>query len=165
MNRPVREKVGIAACRVGRAPLLLEAPGLGSCLGIALYDPATQVGGLAHSLLPASVADVEGEPAGKYVEGAIRAMVDEMTSLGADRQRLWARIAGGANMFASLSGSSDERVGARNARQARQTLQSLGIPLLGEDVGGHYGRTLEFNLATGQVRVRTVRGPRTAYLL
>ncbi|MDW7643977.1 MAG: chemotaxis protein CheD [Desulfuromonadales bacterium] len=162
---PAREKVGIAACRVARAPLLLVAPGLGSCLGIVLYDPTAKVGGLAHSLLPTPPTGSTGEKAGKFVDGAILGMVAEMTALGADRQRLWARIAGGAHMFASLPGSAEERVGARNVRQARQTLQSLNIPLRGEDVGGDFGRTLEFDLATGQVRVRTVCGPQSDYLI
>lgn len=165
MTAPVREKVGIAACRVARAPLRLIAPGLGSCLGIVLYDPAVKVGGLAHSLLPAPPAGMAEERTGKFVDGAILGMVAEMTALGADRQRMWARIAGGAHMFASLPGSADDRVGARNVRQARQTLESLRIPLQGEDVGGDFGRTLEFDLATGQVRVRTVCGPQSDYLI
>lgn len=165
MTEPAREKVGIAVHRVARAPLLLVAPGLGSCLGIVLYDPASKIGGLAHSLLPAAPVGRESETTGKFVDGAIISMVAEMTALGADRQRIWSRIAGGANMFASLPGPAEDRVGARNVRRARETLESLNIPLLGEDVGGDFGRTLEFDLATGQVRVRTVCGPQSDYLI
>jgi chemotaxis protein CheD len=150
--------VGISEFKTGRAPEVLVTYGLGSCLGITLYDPQKQVGGLAHTLLPLSRPDDRGR-ASKYVDTAIRLMMEELIALGADKPRLVAKISGGANMFEPLHSSGTEVIGLRNARAARETLELLGIPLLAEDIGGNHGRTVEFDLATGEVRVRSVCHP------
>lgn len=154
----LKDRVGISEFRVARAPSQLVAHGLGSCVAIALYDPVNRLGGLAHTLLPKPHPGIEILRPGKFVATAIDAMVAELLCLGAARERLWAKLAGGANMFEQLAASGEETVGARNARSARETLAGLNIPLLGEDTGGNYGRTLEFDLGTGSVRVRTIRG-------
>lgn len=152
-----RFSVGISEYRIAEPPARLVTYGLGSCVAVALYDGERHLGGLAHTLLPASPAAVAGRPA-KFVDAAIRRMFDELVVRGARRQRLTAKIFGGANMFESLLGAADDGVGARNVDSARQTLAALEIPLVAEDVGGNFGRTVEFDLASGQVRVLAVRG-------
>ncbi len=159
-----RERVGISQFRVAQAPALLVAHGLGSCVGIALYDPRPRLGALAHTLLPTLRPGLENSRPGKFVDTAICAMVEELLGRGAKRERLRAKVAGGANMFEQHF-ATDEGVGARNARSARETLARLGIPLLAEDTGGAYGRTLEFDLATGAIQVRTIRGGATLLTL
>lgn len=156
MNR--EERVGISEFKTGRAPMVLVTYGLGSCLGITLYDRSRQLGGLAHTLLPLSRAEDKTRPT-KYVDSAIRLMMAELIELGAEKESLEAKISGGANMFEPLHPSGAEGVGMRNARSARETLELLGIPLLAEDIGGNHGRTLEFDLANGEVRVRSVCHP------
>jgi chemotaxis protein CheD len=151
-------RVGISEFRVVRAPAVLVAYGLGSCLGVILDDRQQRLGGMAHTLLPASQAGRPEERLAKYVDAAIGLLVDELLRQGAGRERLSARLVGGANMFEPLYPSATDGVGARNVRMARATLQALGIPLLAEDVGGSHGRTVEFDLATGQVVVRSVHG-------
>lgn len=156
MNR--KERVGISEFKTARAPAVLVTYGLGSCLGITLYDPLRQLGGLAHTLLPLfRPGDKTRET--KYVDSAIRLMMAELIELGAERDCLEAKISGGANMFEPLYAPETEGVGARNARAARETLHLLGIPLLAEDIGGNHGRTVEFDLANGEVRVSSVRNP------
>ena len=150
-------RVGIAEMRVERAPGLLVAYGLGSCIGIALYDPEAYLGGMAHTLLPGRREGGEAFRSSKFVDSAIGAMVAEMESLGASRERLWAKIFGGAAMFRFQREAADDGIGARNARVARETLSSLGIPLLAEDVGGCHGRTIEFDLGTGSILVRSLQ--------
>ncbi len=150
-------RVGISDFQVARAPEILVSYGLGSCLGIVLYDARLQLGGLAHTLLPgARPGGKESRPA-KHVEGAIRLMVDELLAAGSDLQYLTAKLAGGANMFESLNPGADDGVGARNISMGRQVLAQIGIPLVAEDVGGNYGRTIELDLATGLLRVRSLR--------
>ncbi len=158
-------RVGISELRVARAPAELATFGLGSCLGIVLYDPEQRLGGLAHTLLPAPRAGREEERRSKFVNTAIGQMVEQLEELGAVRGRLWAKVVGGANMFESLNPTPDEGIGARNARSAREVLTAMGIPLLAEDVGGSHGRTVFFDLASGEVRVRTVRGGEKVVLL
>ena len=150
-------RVGIAEMHVERAPGLLVAYGLGSCIGIALYDPEAHLGGMAHTLLPHRREGVEAFRVSKFVDSAIDAMVAEMENLGAVRQRLWAKIFGGATMFRSQGAADDDGIGARNARAARERLAGFEIPLVAEDVGGCHGRSVEFDLTTGRILVRTLR--------
>lgn len=158
MNR--KERIGISEFKTGRAPAVLVTYGLGSCLGIALYDPRKQLGGLAHTLLPQSRPRGEEKAREtKYVDIAIRLMMEELIELGAEKRSLQAKICGGANMFEPLHPTTAEGIGARNAKAARETLELLGIPLLAEDVGGHHGRTVEFDLANGELRVRSICHP------
>ena len=158
------QRVGIAELHIAGAPEILKAYGLGSCLAVALYDPGLRIGGLVHCLLPQRRP---GDPLGdasKYVDAAIRLMVNELTEAGADPGRLQAKIAGGANMFETEFVTLMHSIGVRNARSARETLQELGIPLAGEEVGGNRGRTVEFHLATGRLLVYCARDDRTTTL-
>lgn len=155
----VRERVGISEFRVARPPAILVTYGLGSCLGIVLYDRERQIGGLAHTLLPAPRPGFEGGRLTKFVDNAIRMMVAELEQQGAARGSLTARIVGGANMFVPLyESAAEDGIGARNVRAARETLQALAIPVLAEDVGGSHGRSVEFDLDAGTVQVRSVCG-------
>lgn len=158
------ERVGIAELRLARAPTVLKAFGLGSCLAIALYDPEQRLGALVHSLLPQACRGELPEPPTKYVDMAIERMVEELVRGGAEAARLQARIAGGANMFEPAYVTLIDSIGVRNVRSARQALAARGIPLVGEDVGGNCGRTVEFHLASGQLLVYCARENRTRTL-
>ena len=96
-------------------------------------------------------------PGGEIFDAGIFEIVDELVQAGANRERLVAKVAGGANMFESSYQTLIKSIGARNARSARKTLASLGIPILGEEVGGNRGRTVEFDLATGNMMVYCAR--------
>lgn len=152
----LRERVGISEYRVAHGPVVLVSYGLGSCLGIAIHDRERKLGGLAHTLLPMSHPELVGRP-GKFVDASIRMMVEELLRQGAKPERLVAKVAGGANMFAAVGLGADGGIGLRNVTAARQVLAELGIPLLAEDVGGSCGRTIEFNLENGTLLVTTVR--------
>lgn len=154
-----RTRVGISEFRVAQAPTVLVTYGLGSCLGIALYDPALRLGGLAHTLLPRSRPGIVETRQTKFVDRSIHLMAEELVRLGAGEERITARIFGGANMFEPLHSPATAGIGERNAQTARETLQTLGIELQAEDVGGSHGRTVEFDLASGEVRVRSVCRP------
>lgn len=154
------ERVGIAELRIGQAPQVFKAYGLGSCLAVALYDPGQRIGGLVHSLLPQQPPGELAGETGKYVDAAIRLMVAELTRVGADPARLQAKIAGGANMFETEYLTLMHSIGVRNARSARETLVELGIPLAGEEVGGNRGRTVAFDLATGRLLVYCAKDDR-----
>lgn len=151
------ERVSISQARVDRAPVVLKAFGLGSCIAVALYDPETRLGGLGHMLLPNRP---HKQPLGsdtKYVDAGICLMADELIRAGAAKDSLVAKITGGANMFETSYQTLINSIGARNARSARETLAELGIPLVGEDIGGNCGRTVEFDLASGKMMVYCAR--------
>jgi chemotaxis protein CheD len=150
-------RVSIAQARIDQSPAVLKAYGLGSCVAVALYDPEARIGGLGHMLLPNRP---EKNPLGsesKFVDAGIVQMVDELVRSGAHRENLVAKVTGGANMFETSYQTLVNSIGARNARSARDTLTSLNIPILGEEVGGNRGRTVAFDLATGNMMVYCAR--------
>ncbi len=149
-------KVGMADLNVCKPPNALTTLGLGSCIGIVLYDPITKVSGLAHIMLPDSTQIKKNENKAKFADTAIVELVSVMGRMGARRSRLVAKIAGGAQMFAFKDSKDIMRIGERNAEATRKKLKELNIPLLAEDCGNNYGRTMEFYAETGEVLIKTI---------
>lgn len=149
-------KVGMADMQAARHPAVLTTLGLGSCVGIALYDRTTGVVGLAHCMLPDSTQTKNVSNIAKFVDTAIGALVNEMVAMGANRAKIVAKLAGGAQMF-NFSQSSDlMRIGFRNVTAAKEKLEQMKIPLVSEDTGGNYGRTIVLDSATGILQVKTI---------
>ena len=145
-----RIKVGIADFAVGDEESHLSTSGLGSCVGIALYDQWAGVAGLAHAMLPDGTGKSDDA---KYVDTAIEALIAAMEAEGAASRRLRAKLAGGSTMFEFES--TDVSVGDRNVEAAHDALAELGVPVVAEDVGGEHGRSLELDGSTGDLRVRS----------
>ena len=150
-------KVGMADLKVCSAPDGVTTLGLGSCVGIAIRDPATKIGGLAHVMLPDSTA-IRGSESNlpKFADTGIEELVKQMEGLGARRSRMVAKLAGGAMMFAFQNKSELVRVGDRNVEAAKKKLAELQIPILAEDTGETYGRTVVFYPETGDYVIRAV---------
>lgn len=152
----VRVKVADYAIRQGEQ--VIATIGLGSCVAIALYDPDTQVGGLAHILLPSVSMSRETSNPAKFPETIVPLMIAEMRALGvADAARISAKIVGGASMFGLLASGKGINVGERNVMATREVLAAAGIPLIAEDTGLDYGRSVYFHLADGRVEVRSLK--------
>lgn len=149
-------KVGMADYKVGRAPDTLISYGLGSCIGISLYDPQTKIGGLLHIMLPDSNQSRANENRAKFADTGIPDMLNELIRMGAAKSRLVAKLAGGSQMFAFANASDIMRVGLRNASASKEILKKLSIPIVGEDTGGSYGRTVQIDLSTGVYKVKTI---------
>jgi chemotaxis protein CheD len=151
-------KVGMADLNIARDGAVLKTTGLGSCVGLALFDPHLRLGGMVHIMLPASDIAREGQlNIAKYADTAIPELLDRMKSQGAVTGRLVAKMAGGAQMFAFVGGSDTMRIGPRNVEATRQALENYRIPLVAEDTGGNYGRTVELNSQTGVFTIRSVQ--------
>lgn len=150
-------KVGMADLKICTVPDGLTTLGLGSCVGVALRDPVARVGGLVHVMLPDSTAIRNGQsnPA-KFADTGIVELVRQMELAGARRTRMTAKMAGGATMFAMSSKSEVGMVGTRNAEACRKCLAELKIPLLAEDTGANYGRTVVFFPESGDYQIRAV---------
>ena len=147
--------VGMADLKTTKAPNILMTAGLGSCIGICIHDPIQKVGGMAHIMLPTAGNAPGGNPA-KYADTAMDLLVAEILRLGASKSRLRAKMAGGAQMFSFPGKPPVLKIGDRNAEQVMLELKRLGIPLLVSDVGGSFGRTIHFDVGTGDLRVRTI---------
>lgn len=150
--------VGIGEFRASKNPQeLLVAYGLGSCVGIAVYDPETGVGGLAHVMLPNSAEALSQRPLGKFADLAVPMLLEEIAKLGGRPRRLAGKIAGGAQMLAAAGLSTNGfNIGERNVQAVKAALDRHGIPLLRADTGGSRGRTMALHVATGKTTVRVV---------
>ncbi|MBQ1867372.1 MULTISPECIES: chemotaxis protein CheD [Selenomonas] len=149
-------RVGMADYKVGQAPSTIISYGLGSCIGISLYDPQAKVGGLLHIMLPDSTQARPTDNPAKFADTGLPLMLKDVLALGASRSRLVAKIAGGAQMFAFQNATDIMRVGARNAEAAKKILKDLNIRLIAEDTGGTYGRTVSINMEDGVYKVKTI---------
>lgn len=150
-------RVGMAEYKVAKSPAILVSLGLGSCVGVALYEPTKKIGGLAHVMLPDSSLSGKKEfNPGKFADTAIDMMIQDMVRIGVDPKRLTGKIAGGAQMFQIKSDSSIMQIGRRNVEAVKSKLALLNIKILSEDVEGNYGRTIEFNCETGELTIRTI---------
>lgn len=148
--------VRVADLRIGIANDVLITVGLGSCVAILLHDAEARVGGLAHILLPSpALARADGNTA-KFPQSAVPRLLELMVADGARRERITGRLAGGASMFAALAPPGTVQMGERNVAAARQTLNFHGVPLVGEAVGGDFGRTVRLRVHDGRIDVRTV---------
>lgn len=154
-------KVGMADLKICKAPDAVTTLGLGSCVGIAIRDPMTKIGGLAHIMLPDSTqitSQTVNIP--KFADTGAKELVNQIVKAGGNRSRLVAKIAGGAQMFAfQNSGNEMMAVGERNAKSVRKVLAEMKIPILAEDCGLNYGRTVEFFPETGDYVIKAVGKP------
>jgi len=148
--------VGMADFKTAKSPDLLLTAGLGSCIGICIHDPFLKVGGMAHIMLPTVTGSLGGNPA-KYADTALELLLKEIASMGGNKTRLRAKIAGGAQMFSFPGKPPILKIGDRNAEAVAQELKKHGIPLLVSDVGGSFGRTIHFDVGTGELRIRTIK--------
>src|SRR5467141_2383078 len=135
----------------------LVAYGLGSCVAICLWDPATRVAGMAHVVLPG--ADPTGAPNAKFAGSALPALVARMQAHGAggDPRRFVARLAGGAQVLMLGGSGTVPRMGDQNAHATQEALAAAGVTVQAHDLGGSKGRSVWFDpRADGQIRVRAI---------
>lgn len=149
--------VGISDYKVARNPNVFVTYALGSCVGICIYDNKFKIGGLSHIMLPESgMFNNKDQNRMKFADTAIEDLVRDMVLIGADRRRLTAKIAGGAQMFEVQQNSLMSTIGDRNVSSVKDTLHKLRIPIIAEDTGLNYGRTVYFDLDTGIMRVQSL---------
>ncbi|HKL10806.1 MAG TPA: chemotaxis protein CheD [Clostridia bacterium] len=154
--------VGISDFKTATAPSVLTTYGLGSCMGVVLYDEATKTGGLIHILLPDSrLFEKRGHDL-RFADIGLPRMVKVLENTGVNRRRLWAKIAGGASMFGTSEGCRGLDIGKQNTKAVCDILKAMGIPVRIMDVGGHGSRTLHFNLETGLLTVRKIENEKIA---
>lgn len=150
-------KVGIADLNIAMAPSKIRTSGLGSCVGIVIYDLGKQIAGLAHIMLPDSkLAKQKEYNKYKYADTAIDILIEKLMRHDARKFSLKAKIAGGAQMFQLKSGTDVMRIGPRNVEAVQNMLETYYIPIVASDVGGSSGRTIEFDPLTGKLKIRTV---------
>ena len=149
---PERIKVGIAEYDVTTDDAVLTTSGLGSCVGVALYDSHTGTAGLVHVMLPVAEEMQDGNAA-KFADTGTELLLEEMDAAGATADGIEAKIAGGSDMLDFSSGGAG--IGDRNVEQVSATLSAHDVPIVGRDVGGDHGRSLRLESATGELIVKS----------
>lgn len=151
-------KVGIADLDIVTVPDTIRTSGLGSCVGVVLYDSSRKIAGLAHILLPdSSLTRQENINQYKYADTAIPVLIERLVKAGADKRSLKAKLAGGAQMFLFTSSSHITRIGTRNSEAVHEKLQQLKIPVVSSDLGGNIGRTIEFDPYSCELKIRKIK--------
>jgi len=145
--------VGIADFQLASGNEVLRTI-LGSCVGICLYDPVKRIGGLSHIMLP--VKKSEKTSPKKYADTAIAMMLEDLKKKGAKKDNLIAKIIGGATMFNISENSMMGEIGKNNIVKVREILKAEGIDLVAEDVGGDYGRTIDFFVENGEIKIKSL---------
>jgi len=136
---------------------VLAAPSLGSCIGLALYDPVAKVAGMAHIVLPDSTKILKpNETVGKYADTAVPEILKRMISMGANKNKLIIKIAGGAQMFTLQQGSNVLNIGFRNAIAVKAALTKEGLNIKKTETGGNKGRTFKLDVQTGLFSVKII---------
>lgn len=146
--------VGISDLNIGKGSDVLVTYALGSCVGICIVDPVTKVGGLSHIMLPSSTLNPQGNinPM-RFADTAIPMLLRKMEAAGALRVRMKAKIAGGAQMFSAIGNGSLANIGARNVEAVKSALAKERIPIIAEDTGKNYGRTVHFSPGDGVMHI------------
>jgi chemotaxis protein CheD len=131
--------------------------GLGSCAVVCLYDPLLQVGGILHALLPGSTwgRNANGKPT-KYINQGVPLLIESLVAEGVELTRLEAKLCGGAQVVPQARINASVNMGDRNVQAARIALQSAGLQLKAEAIGGDIGRTVKFYIANGQITIKTL---------
>lgn len=154
MNKTI--KVGMADLNISKSPDLLTTLGLGSCVGICLYDKEKKIAGLVHIMLPSSKEIKNNTNKAKFVDSGIDQLINLMVKEGSNKKNLIAKIAGGSQMFNFNSENDMLRIGERNINATKERLKELNIEIIAEDTGGNFGRTIILDSNDGSLNIRTI---------
>lgn len=146
-------RVGIADMKICKAPDLITTVGLGSCIGVVLYDDIKKICGLLHIMLPDSTRIKHNSNIYKFADTGIASMISELEKQGVNRGNLKAKMAGGAQMFSFSNGNDINSIGEQNIKAVHDELAKYKIKVKSEDVGLNFGRTIIFNPETSELEI------------
>ncbi|WPX08381.1 chemotaxis protein CheD [Anaerocellum danielii] len=154
-------KVGMADLNVTCYPNALTTLGLGSCVGVCIYDTKIKIIGMIHIMLPYSWGVKNNTNPAKFADTGIPLLIEKMEELGASKKNMVAKLVGGAQMF-EVTRSEFMNIGKRNVEAAKKVLQDQNISIVAEDTGGNYGRTIIFYSEDGRIEIKTIgKGTKT----
>lgn len=148
--------VGIADFKIVKAPTNILTIGLGSCVGVSLYEKNLKMVGLIHIMLPDSKKVSNTSNPFKFADTAIPLALKKMISMGANKSSIRAKVAGGAQMFKSLDSSMSYNIGERNILAVEGALKKEGICIVGKEVRGNKGRTMIVNSESGVITIKSL---------
>lgn len=153
----MRHDVGIGEYKVSNvAADEIKTYALGSCVGIAVYDKTSKVGGLLHVALPDSTINEEKARIrpGYFVDTGMELMFSDFRKKGGNLKRSVVKIAGGASIMDD-NGTFD--IGRRNVIAIKRFLWKMGMGVLKEDVGGKESRTMSLFIEDGGINLSNAK--------
>jgi chemotaxis protein CheD len=148
--------VGIADYKIIKNQGQIMTVGLGSCLGVVLYDDVNKIAGLVHILLSESKNEKILSNKAKFADTGITLLYEELKKQGANPKFIKAKIAGGAHMFNMKDSKKDLTIGEKNVKVCKETLLSLKVPIVAEDIFGDFGRTIVFDMENFKLKIKSV---------
>lgn len=148
--------VGISDAKISTAPdAVMVTHALGSCIGVSIYDPVRKIGGLLHFQLPQAKGYVNSDSSSpfKYADTGFDVLLNELQSLGVNKNNVEVKLAGGAQK--SIAGNDSFNIGKRNYSAIRQVLWKRGMFIKEQDIGGSMPRTIYFNLDDGTITIKS----------
>ncbi len=146
--------IGIAEIGISTAPDILRTI-LGSCVGICLYEPESKTGGISHIMLPTYKPTISSGKE-KFADTAIPLLIEKFEKRGLEREKIVAKIIGGATMFKLSEDSAMSKIGINNSTKAVEILNEHNIEIAAQDIGGDFGRTIDFYLDTGMIKIKSL---------
>ena len=148
--------VGLGEIKISDDPnTVLVAFGLGSCVGVGIFDPVSKLGGMLHAVLPKASGNNDVVPS-KYVDTGIPLLLEQLKSKGLNLNRSNLYLIGGANILLTNKESTPFDIGTRNVKTAEDVLDQLKLKPLARDTGGHNGRTFRLYIGEGRATIRTM---------
>lgn len=148
-------KVGIADLKLCKAPDQITTIGLGSCVGIVLYNISDNFCGMVHIMLPSSKEIKNNTNRFKFADTGIEDLIFSLEQKGIKRNTLVAKIAGGATMFQFSDKIEIGSIGVRNVKAVKEVLHASHIQVVAEDTGSDYGRTIIFDSTSKKLTIRS----------
>lgn len=135
--------VGMSDIIITSRGSVLKVIGLGSCVALVVYDIKSNYSALAHIMLPSAENMPNAVSPGRYADTALAYIMGKFSSKGILHKNIRAKMAGGSCMFKKIQ-KEKLNIGKKNILCIRGLLKHYQVPLLKEDTGGSYGRTIEF---------------------
>lgn len=149
--------VGLGEVRASKEPGdVIVACGLGSCVGVAAYDPSLKAGVLAHVVLPEARGNCGNMRSARYATDAIPLMIEILRKMGCRPSLCIWKIAGGAQVLTPPILSDRLLIGERNIAAVKSMMKQYGLAIQAEDTGGRFGRTMQLHIDSGRVTIRSV---------
>ncbi len=149
--------IGLGEMQISNDPnTIMVCYGLGSCIGISFYDPIVKVGALAHIVLPDSMLARNQNEEAKFADSCIPLVTAKILQKGGAMSRLVVKIVGGAQVLQVAGLKNRFDIGSRNIEAVKEALKKANINLAAQEVGGNFGRTMQFYIGNGKVVIKTV---------
>lgn len=149
-------KVTTANMYIGKAPTVLLADAVETCVTVAIWEPESCIGGMVEVMMPECTDEFAAfTEVSQYADTGIRELVRRLRVAGANPECLEAKVAGGSTLGKMYHEADSRNIGIDNIVAVKRNLEACGIKLISEDIGGDISRRVLFYPANGELIVQS----------